>query len=339
MKKNPLTLIVGLLLGLMFLSMLFVFQVRNTEMAIRTTFSRPSKEAIAEPGAYFRLPWPIQRIYRFDKRVHNLDDRFEETLTRDSVNLNIQVFAGWRIESPVVFLPKFPEGSVSAARQTLSELVRSSKREIVGQYDFADFVSTNPETLKLEEIENRILEAVRSKAETNYGIKFDFLAIRRLGLPQNVSEKVIDRMRAERQRVIDQLQGEGEEEATKIRSRADAERARLLAEANAEAERIRGRGDAEAAEFYTVFQQDPKFADFLQRLNALSAALENKATLIFDRETPPFDLFQSGALDEVASPSANSASNAREVPSMRYRSPEAPRTNAVANPNPEASQE
>lgn len=301
MKKSPLTLIVGILIGLMFLAMLFVFQVRNTEMAIRTTFSRPADEAIREAGAYFRLPWPIQRIYRFDKRIQNLEDRFEETLTQDSINLNIQVFAGWRIDQPETFLPKFPEGSVSAAKRTLSELVRSSKREIVGRHDFADFVSTDPTELKLETIEDEILEAVRAKAEANYGIKFEFLSIRRLGLPQNVSEKVIARMKAERQRVIDQLQGEGEEEATKIRSQAEAERTRLLADAEAEAERIRGRGDAQAAEFYKVFQDAPEFADFLLKLDALEAALEGGATLIFDRKTPPFDLFGEGALDDFSS--------------------------------------
>ena len=40
MKKNPLTLLVGSMLLVVFLALLFCFQVRTTEVAVVTTFGR-----------------------------------------------------------------------------------------------------------------------------------------------------------------------------------------------------------------------------------------------------------------------------------------------------------
>ena len=42
----------------------------------------------------------------------------------------------------------------------------------------------------------------------------------------------------------------------------------------------------------SVFQQNPELAVFQLQLEALKNSLNQKATLIFDERTPPFDLFQ-----------------------------------------------
>ncbi len=291
MKNNkPITIAIGLVLLLLFGSVLFVFQVRNTEVAIKTTFGKPSSDAISSPGAYFRWPWPIQKIYRFDKRIQNLEDRLEETTTRDSFNLLIEVFAGWRIDKPEIFLPKFPDASIAEAERQLRDQVRSAKRTIIGQYEFGDLISTDETRLKLQEIEQRILAMVREGTEEKYGIKFEFLGIRRLGVPESISEKVISRMESERQRLIDQIEGEGEEEAQKIRSEADKQTGILLAQAEAERRRLLGEGEAEAAQYYEVFESNPELARSLLKLEAFKQALGEQTTLILDPATPPFDM-------------------------------------------------
>src|SRR5260221_13654267 len=72
MKKNPLTIIIGILLIIIFGLWLFVFQVRKSEVVLITTFGKPTR-AIVEPGGpYFKWPWPIQRGYRFDLRIADL---------------------------------------------------------------------------------------------------------------------------------------------------------------------------------------------------------------------------------------------------------------------------
>ena len=35
-----------------------------------TTFGKPTAQPYDKPGAYFKWPWPIQKVYKFDQRVH-----------------------------------------------------------------------------------------------------------------------------------------------------------------------------------------------------------------------------------------------------------------------------
>ena len=97
MKKNPLTIIIGILLIIIFGLWLFVFQVRKSEVVLITTFGKPTR-TITEPGGpYFKWPWPIERVYRFDQRIQNFDDKFDEAQTSDHYNLLSMVYVGWKI--------------------------------------------------------------------------------------------------------------------------------------------------------------------------------------------------------------------------------------------------
>jgi membrane protease subunit HflC len=129
-------------------------------------------------------------------------------------------------------------------------------------------------------------------AKNNYGISIEFLGIKRLGLPESVTQTVFDRMKAERAKFISEAQFQGEAEATKIKSAAERQAADVLANAQAAATRIEGEGVAEAAKTLAVFQQNPDLAIFQLQLEALKSSLNQKATLILDEQTPPFDLFK-----------------------------------------------
>src|SRR5438046_800432 len=106
MKRSPITLIIGALLLVIAFLMLFTFQVRKSEVAVVTTFGKPTRE-ITEPGPRFKAPWPIQMVHKFDQRIQNFEDRLTEGLTRDSFNLLTSVYVGWKITKPSVFFPKF----------------------------------------------------------------------------------------------------------------------------------------------------------------------------------------------------------------------------------------
>lgn len=294
MKRSPLIITVVVLALLIFGSLLFFFQVRQTEVAIITTFGKPTSKPYSEPGLYFRLPPPIQNCYKLDKRIQNFDGKFEETLTSDGFNLLVMTYVGWRISDASAFFPKFPGGSIAEAEKTLESVVRSAKNEVVGQHPFSDFISTDESKLKFAEVESEILAKVQQRvAANNYGLEVKFLAIKKLGLPESVTQNVFDRMQSERQVLISKIQFEGEAEASNIRSKAESESAKILANAEAEATRIRGEGDAAAAKSYAVFQQNPDLANLILKLNALELTLKDKATLILDQNTPPFDLLQS----------------------------------------------
>ncbi len=296
MKRNPLTLIIGLLLLLVFGLLLFVFQVRQSEVAVVTTFGNPTRP-ITDPGAYLKWPWPIQKVYKFDKRVQTFEDKLTEGLTSDSFNLLTSVYIGWSITDPKAFFPKFAGSTepIAEAERVLERLLSNAERGVVGKHPLSEFVSADPAGNKFTEIEKEILTAVQSlvRANTNnYGLDVQFLGFRKLQLPESVTQSVFERMTSERKVLANKSQYEGEAEAQKIRSAADRKAAEMLANAESEATRIRGEGQAEAAKSLTVFKQNPELANFIFRLDALENSLKDRSILIFDQHTPPFDLFR-----------------------------------------------
>ena len=294
MKRNPLTLIIGLLLIIVFGLLLFVFQVRQSEVAVVTTFGNPTRP-ITKPGAYLKWPWPIQKVWWFDQRVQNFEDRLTEGLTRDSFNLLTSVYVGWKVTDPAAFFPRFAGSAepIAAAEALLDQWLGNTKKAVVGKHPLSDFLSTTDNGASFVAVEKEILAAIQSQLQTNnFGLEIEFLGIKRLQLPESVSQSVFDRMTSERKVLADRSQYEGEAEAQRIRSDAERKAAELLANAQGQATAIKGQGEAEAAKSLKVFQQNPELASFIFRLSALEDSLKEKSTLIFDQHTPPFDLFR-----------------------------------------------
>jgi membrane protease subunit HflC len=291
MKRNPINLAIGSLLLLIFVLLLFLFQVRKTESAVVTTFGRVSSQA--GPGAHFRWPWPIQSIHKFDQRVHSFESKFEQVLTADGNNLLIMVYVGWQISDPAVFLTRF-NGDTRRAEESLEGLIRNAYSGVVGRHPFTHFISTDEKELKFVEIEQEMQTRIQAdcRALTN-GLNIAFFGIKRLGLPESVTKLVFERMQSEREVLVSQIQGEGERQASEIRSRADYESARLLAEADAQATKIQGEGEKIAAKSFEVFKQEPDLAIFLLKLKALEDFLKTRTTLILDENTAPLDLLKT----------------------------------------------
>ena len=301
MKHNPITFITGGVLLLIFLFMLFTFQVRQTEVAVVTSFGKYSR-SITEPGFQLRFPWPIQSVYEFDNRLHTLERKLDQTITKDQVNLLVAVFAGWRIADPRLFLETF-NGDIARAEQTLEPLIRNAKSGVIGQHNFVELVSTNQADLKFDQIEQEILQSVQAQARSTYGIQIEHLGIKQLNLPESITSTVFERMRAERQQLVARYQTEGERDARIIRANADVQANEILARSRAEAIRITGEAESKAAEHYAEFEKNTNLAVFLFQLKALEQSLKEKTYLILDQQTPPFNMLSSGG---AANPAAAS---------------------------------
>ncbi len=294
MNRNYLTLTVGILLVLIFGALLFSFQVRQTEVALVTTFGKPTRDYNTdpnkpEPGLKWKLPWPIQKVQKFDKRIQNFEDKFSETQTSDGKNVLMTVYVGWTISDPKLFR-EAASGSIPRAEGFLEGAINNSKNIVIGQHPFSHFISTNPQELKFEQIEAEILAGVKDTAQTGYGIHINFLGIKKLGLPESITQKVFDRMKEERGRFVSGIKAQGEAEASKITIAADRDRAEILSQADAVAREIRGKADAETAKAYEVFEKNPELAVLLLKNEALEQSLKDRTTLILDQRTPPFDL-------------------------------------------------
>lgn len=300
MKKNLLTIIVSIVLALVFVMILFVFQVRQSEVAVVTRFGQPVRD-VNQPGAYFRLPPGIESVYKLDQRIQNFEDSFSESYTADGNNLLTCVYVGWRIADAKAFFPKFKNGSVKEAERNLKDIVTQAKAAVVGKHPLGDFVNANDKELKFDAIEKEIKDIVQGQVTANKsGIHIEYLGLKRIGVPDSVTESVFALMTADRKKLADKLNEEGAAEARKIRSTADREAAQKISIAEGEARRIKGQGDAVAASVYPVFQQNPELAKFLLDLEALEASLKDRSILIFDSRTAPYNLLTSTFTNKIS---------------------------------------
>jgi len=304
MKRNPFSLFIGVLILVIFGFLLFTFQVRQSEVAVVTTFGNPVR-LITEPGINAKWPRPIQRVYKFDQRTQNFEDRVTEGQTREGFNVLTSVYVGWRITNATAFLPKFAGSAnpIGEAERKLDERLGNIKSAIVGKHSLSDFISVNDHGTNLAHIEEEILRAIQSEVSSNnWGLEVRFLGLKRLQLPESVSKAVLERMQAERKVLAGKSENDGEKEAQIIRSDAERRAADMLSQAESEAIEIRAKGEAQAAESLASFKKNPELANFIFTLNALENSLKDHSILIFDQHTPPFDILR-GVSTNLLNPS------------------------------------
>ena len=181
-------------------------------------------------------------------------------------------------------------GTMANAEDKIEGLVSSSKNNVLGNYDLANLVSTDPAQLKLAEIENKILESVREKARESFGVEIVSLGVKRLAYPENNIKAIFSQMRAERGQYAAKYRAEGRMEAAIILSETDLEIARINAEAVKTSAEIKGKADREAAEIYAeAHKKGREFYKFSRSLEALEKMVNENAVFILRSDQAPFD--------------------------------------------------
>jgi len=262
----------------------------------------PDAEIIDYAHWFFKLPWPFDRVEKFDQRVRNVDGPASQVQLPDGNHVVPQVYATWRIYDPVAF-QKSLRGDVKNAEQRLRTIIGNSTSTVFGTHKLDDVVNTAREKLKFDDIEQAILDGVHKdlvQGGDAYGIEVLSLGIQRIALPDDTTAAVFKRMVAERTMVAQKLRAEGERiKRTKI-AEARQKRDEILAKAEAEAKDIRAEAEAQAAQFYDVFAKNEHLAIFLRQLEALrkitAAASEDghPITLVLSSKTEPFALLEKG---------------------------------------------
>jgi membrane protease subunit HflC len=291
MRKQLPTIIVGVTLVIILGLHMVTFQVRTTEVAVKKTLGRAEREdVITEPGFQWKWPSPIQQVVKYDKRIRTFNDTFEETTTGDKKNLIVTAYVAWRISDPLRFLQT--DKSEREIREELRGLIRHYKTSVIGDYKFSNFVSSDPEELKFDEIEQAIMKPVRAEAMAKYGVEVVTLGIRKLMLPKNITNDVFDRMKKTREKFAKRYRSEGEAQAAQIIAEATSAYDQIIAFAKRQAEAIRAEGDRRAAESLAMFKEDEWFANFLRTLDFLKGTLDVNTTVFLD--SVPFDMFRKG---------------------------------------------
>jgi membrane protease subunit HflC len=272
MMNNRVAVALAGVLALMLLASLSLFTVDQRERAIVFQLGEV-KEVITSPGLHFK--WPlIQNVRYFDGRILTLDTPdAERYITSEKKNLLVDTFVKWKINDARQFYISI--GDEAQAQTRISQTVNATLREEFGKHTVHEVVS---------EDRNEIMNIVRERANQDakkIGVEIIDVRLKRVDLPQEVSESVYKRMDAERKSVANQLRSEGSAAAERIRAEADKEREVIIANAYKEAQRVKGEGDAKAAAAYAqAFGQNAEFYAFYRSLEAYRSSFKNRSDVL-----------------------------------------------------------
>ncbi|MGI9296419.1 MAG: protease modulator HflC [Gammaproteobacteria bacterium] len=274
-KMSPvqqLSLSAAAIVLLLFLAGKTLFIVYPWQSAIVLQFGEII-ETRHEPGLYAKAPW--QNLRLFDSRVLTIDaENPDRYITAEKENLLVDLFVKWRIVDPAKFYERLKQGNETEAGKRLREIIKSGLRDEIAKRTVKDVV-----TGEREQVMRSVRELANKGTKDNEGAEGLGLAVldvrmKRVDLPDGVSENVYRNMIEERRRIANERRSEGEAEKEKIRAEADRERVVVLSDAARRAEEIRGRGDAEAAGLYaSAFSAHLDFYDFYRTLAAYRKTL------------------------------------------------------------------
>jgi membrane protease subunit HflC len=246
------------------------------------------KRVIEEPGLNFKIPM-VQNVRFFDKRILTLDNpEPERFITSEKKNVLVDYFVKWRISDVRQYYISVG-GDENRAQTRLLQTINDSLRAEFGKRTIHDVVSGE---------RDKIMDLMRERANEDakkIGVQVLDVRLKRVDLPQDVSESVYRRMEAERKKVANELRSTGAAESEKIRADADRQREVILAEAYGDAQKIKGEGDAKASAIYAgAFEQSPEFYSFYRSLEAYRQSFKNKSdVLVIDPNTDFFKYFRN----------------------------------------------
>ena len=259
--------------ALLVIASLSMFTVDQRERAIVFQLGE-IREVIAQPGLHFKLPL-IQNVRFLDNRILTLDTpETERFFTSEKKIVLVDSFVNWRIEDIKQYYISV-QGDEARAQTRLAQTINSALREEFGKRTVHDVVSGERE---------EIMRVVRNSVDEDakkIGVVIVDVRLKRVELPQEVSESVYRRMEAERKSVAAELRSQGFSAAEKIRAEGERAREVIIAEAYREAQRVKGDGDRKATAIYgKAFSENPEFYAFYRSLEAYRAGFKNKSDVL-----------------------------------------------------------
>ncbi|NLS14682.1 protease modulator HflC [Vibrio sp. SM6] len=290
-----------LVLAAIFLLM-SVFVIQEGERGIVIRFGRVLKDnneiaRIYEPGLHFKLPI-ADRVKVLDARIQTMDGRADRFVTSEKKDVIIDSYVKWRIEDFGQYYLATGGGNAMTAEALLERKVTDVLRSEIGSREIKQIVSGSrnqqvpqlgseldseavAEAMEVEGERDKIREEVlvdtRSSAMKDLGVSIVDFRMKKINLPEEISDSIYRRMRAERESVARKHRSQGREKAEVIRAQAELEVATILAEADKTARVTRGTADAEAAQIYSAaYSQNPEFFSFLRSLSAYEKSFNSK---------------------------------------------------------------
>ncbi|MBT6246413.1 MAG: protease modulator HflC [Gammaproteobacteria bacterium] len=272
MANRIMVILVGLVVtGLILVNS--VYTITELERAVLLRFGEVRNSDIP-PGLHFKVPF-VDNVRIFDGRVLTVDAPAERFLTLEKKALIVDSFAKFKVQNVAKYYTA-TSGDQRRAEELLKERVNNGLRNEISNRTLHEVVSGQRDELMIDLVSKLNLEA-----DEKLGIHVVDVRVKRIDLPEEVSQSVYSRMRTERDIEAKEHRAKGQEMAVGIIADADKQKEVILANAYGDAEETRGEGDAQAASLYAAaFSQDPEFYKFYRSMSAYRRTFSQKSDIL-----------------------------------------------------------
>ncbi len=265
-----------------------VFVVQEGERGIVFQFSKIQRDAggavvVFEPGLHFKLPM-IENVRTLDAKVQTLDDPADRFVTAEKKDLLVDSYVKWRIKDFGKYYLS-TGGRTDRAENLLKQYINNGLRTEFGTRTIQQIVSGERTELMTKAL------AQAGKGSEELGIEILDVRVKKINLPDEISNNIFQRMRAERTAVAKEHRARGMEQAEIIRADVDARVTVMVAEAERNSRTTRGEGDALAAKVYAeAYNKNAEFFSFVRSLEAYNRSFNSKSDVLVVQ--PDSDFFQ-----------------------------------------------
>ncbi|WP_109124989.1 protease modulator HflC [Dyella sp. C11] len=278
--------IIAVLIVLLGFNSLFVVHEGQTALVLQ--FGRIVRTG-DQPGLHAKVPF-IQQVMTFDNRILTLEAQPERYFTSEKKSVNVDFYVKWRIADNAAYYRATAGDELQAANR-LTPIVKDALRFEFNGRTLQELVSAGR-----KDVTERVRKQTDAAARKNLGIEVLDVRIKRIDLPDEVSESVYKRMRAERAQLANELRYTGQQAAETIKADADRQAQVVKAEAERDAAKVKGEGDAQAAAIYAqAYGQDPEFFAFYRSLAAYRTSFKDgKGVLVLKPDSEFLKYFNDG---------------------------------------------
>jgi modulator of FtsH protease HflC len=271
MNTRILLVLASIAVGLLLVSQ-SVFVVKETDYAINLQL-RELVRSDYEPGLHFKIPL-VQTVEKFERRLLTRNYPSEQFLTSEGKILNVDFYVKWRIADVAQYY-RATGGVEEVAAARLAEIVKDGLKGTIARRTIQQVVAAERSELIGD------VQASAANGVKQLGIALIDVRVKRIDLPDDVSDSVFKRMEQDFARQAAQLRSEGEEQAIRIRAESDRQRTQILSEAARDAEKTRGEGDAKAAAIYAAAAgKNAEFFSFYRSLQAYRKTVGREGDVI-----------------------------------------------------------
>lgn len=249
------------------------FVVTEMQRAVLLEFGRVVRANI-QPGLHLKLP-VINDVRKFDGRVLTSDAPPERFLTLEKKAVIVDSFAKFKIDDVQTYYTA-TSGDERRAEELLKQRINTGLRNEISKRTLHEVVSG-----ERDELMDVLTDELNKFAGAELGVTVVDVRVKRIDLPEEVSQSVYNRMNTERDIEAREHRAKGQELAVGIRADADKQREVILAEAYGAAEETRGEGDAESAAIYAAaFSKDKEFYEFYRSMSAYQRTFADKGDVL-----------------------------------------------------------